>query len=65
MADIELVFVTTDQDFDTYCYDCGQLRLNILRKGKPTECGNCKSKNIEVGPVGDPRLLKLRLTGVP
>jgi hypothetical protein len=35
---------------ETLCSDCGQLRLNYIGA---TECGNCGSKNIKVGEVGE------------
>lgn len=35
---------------ETLCLDCGQLRLNYIGA---TECGNCGSKNIKVGKIGE------------
>lgn len=35
---------------ETKCADCRQLRLNYIGA---KECGNCGSKNIQVGEVGE------------
>lgn len=44
---------------ETFCYDCGQLRL-WLKEEEPKACGYCKSKNIIVGELNSAELTKAR-----
>lgn len=51
------------QQWEYYCYGCGQLRLHVCRQGstdKPVKCIKCDCKNIEVDKVGSEELTKLR-----
>lgn len=54
----EFVFIS-GQSCETFCQDCGQLRL-WGKPEKPEGCGNCGSAKIAVGPLLGQELPKLR-----
>ena len=59
MPEAVLILSNIGEPRETFCHDCGQLRL-WLKREEPAACGNCASHNIEVGLVGSDYLGKLR-----
>lgn len=58
MPDI-LIIEKSVHDCETFCHDCGQLRL-WLKGVKAEACAGCGSKNIETDVINGTRLPLLR-----